>query len=68
MHGINGHDKGNAFMKPMVPEIRQISMTVDNALEYAKRYKDEFDIRPWHFLHFDETNMTGMSVHLSLSF
>jgi hypothetical protein len=55
-------------MKPMVPKIGQISMIVDNALEYAKRYNDDFGIGPWHFLHFDETNMTGMSVHPLLFF
>jgi hypothetical protein len=50
-------------MKPMVPKVGQMSMIVDNALEYAKRYNDDFGIGPWHFLHFDETNMTGMSDH-----
>ena len=55
-------------MKPMVPNIGQMSMIVDNALEYAKRYNDVFGIGLWRFLHFDEKNMTGMPGHLLVSF
>jgi methylmalonyl-CoA/ethylmalonyl-CoA epimerase len=50
-------------MRPLLPKIGQISMIVDDALAYAKRYNDEFGIGPWHFLLFDESNMTGMTVH-----
>ena len=45
-------------MEPMVPKIGEMSMIVDNALEYAKRYYDDFGIGTWHFVNFDETNMT----------
>jgi hypothetical protein len=31
-------------MEPMLPEIGQISMTVDNAWVYAKRYNNKFGI------------------------
>ncbi len=50
-------------MKPLFPKIGQISMIVDDALACAKRWNDEYGIGPWHFLHFNEENMTGMEVH-----
>lgn len=48
-------------MNPLFPKIGQISMVVDDVYAYAKRWNDDYGIGPWKFLHFDKTNMTGMT-------
>lgn len=50
-------------MKPMFSSIDQVSIIVNDALETAKKWNDDFGVGPWYFLNFDETNMTKQKFH-----
>ena len=50
-------------MASVFKQLGQISMVVEDVMETAKIWNDEYGIGPWGFLHFTEENMTSMSVH-----
>ena len=47
-------------MASVFKQLGQISMVVEDVMETAKIWNDEYGIGPWGFLHFTEENMTSI--------